>query len=104
MAKQGISVTLRPENLLWLRARVRALRQRNVSEALDQLVSEARTAAHAETQAIRSVVGTVRIASNDPFLSAAGGAIRALFPGASGGPAKRRTGRARPGGRSRTHA
>jgi hypothetical protein len=106
MTKQAISVTLRPENLLWLRGRAQALRQRSVSEALDQLISEARTGSRAEARAIRSVVGTVRIASSDPSLSGADAAISALFPGASGGTAKRRAaGRARSrGGRPRARA
>ena len=106
MTKQAISVTLRPENLLWLRGRVQALRQRSVSEALDQLVSEARTSARADARAIRSVVGTVRIASHDPSLSGADAAISALFPGPSGGTTKRRAaGRARSrGGRPTARA
>jgi hypothetical protein len=80
MAKQAISVTLRPENLLWLRGRAHARRQRSVSEALDQLVTEARTGGVGHDGAIRSVVGTIRIAHGDPSLSHADAAIRALLP------------------------
>jgi hypothetical protein len=89
MNKQAISVTLQPENLLWLRGRARALRQRSVSEALDQLVSAARTGGRVDQRAIRSVVGTVRMPSADPFLSTADAAIRGLFPGVPSGTAKR---------------
>jgi hypothetical protein len=79
MPKQAISVTLDRDNLLWLRARARAARRRSVSEALDQLVSEARTGARAQDGSIRSVVGTISIAADDPGLTSADAVVRALF-------------------------
>ncbi len=105
MAKQAISVTLRPENLTWLRGRAQALRHRSVSEALDQLVTEVRTGGRVQEGAIRSVVGTIAIAGGDPSLTHADAAIRALFFGsppsakvpATGGARARRRG---PSGRA----
>jgi len=79
MPKQAISVTLDRDNLLWLRARARAARRRSVSEALDQLVSEARTGERAQDGSIRSVVGTIRIDAGDPALTSADAVVRALF-------------------------
>ena len=74
MTKQAISVTLSPDNLLWLRGRVAASGARSVSEVLDQVIQEARSA-----RAVRSVVGTVTIAESDPLLSRADLVIRTLF-------------------------
>jgi len=34
MSKQAVSVTLRPDNLLWLKTRVKAGGRRSLSEAL----------------------------------------------------------------------
>jgi hypothetical protein len=79
MNKQAISVTLSPENLMWLRGQTRALARRSVSETLDRLVSEARTGGRGEAQPARSVVGTIRIAASDPVLSGADATLRALF-------------------------
>ena len=60
MTKQAISVTLRPANVLWLRARMKLKGARSVSETLDELIDEARTGQKTST-ASRSVEGTVRI-------------------------------------------
>lgn len=83
MNKQAISVTLDPENLLWLRGQARASRRANVSAALDRLVSEARARGQVQERTIRSVVGTVHIRSTDPGLRGADAAIRALFRSAT---------------------
>jgi hypothetical protein len=77
MARQAISVTLNPENLTWLRARVGAGGGRSVSDLLDQMVTEARKSGGAG--AARSVVGTIEIDQSDPLLESADGLVRAVF-------------------------
>ena len=79
MGKKAISVTLRPENLLWLRGQTRAASRRSVSATLDELISEARTGARGRSGAITSVVGSIRILGSDPGLTKADAAIRDLF-------------------------
>jgi len=78
MTKKAISVTLRPENLLWLRARTRASSRRSVSETLDDLISAARAAA-GRSGPVKSVVGKIRIPASDAGLTRADRAIRRLF-------------------------
>ena len=84
MVKQAISVTLRDDNLTWLRARVGATGVRSISELLDQLVTEARRTTPGG--AIRSVVGTIDIDSSDPLLTGADDVLRALFDASLGRP------------------
>ena len=79
MNKRAISLTLRPENLLWLHGQARATGRRSVSDFLDQLLSEARTNGKTAGVAIRSVVGSVRISKSDPDLLKADATVRALF-------------------------
>jgi hypothetical protein len=88
MTKKAISVTLRPENLLWLRGQTHASARRSVSETLDALISEARAGRRGLSGAIKSVVGTVRIGASDPGLTRADAAIRALVSTA-GAPRRR---------------
>lgn len=78
MARRAVSVTLDEGNLLWLRGRARVDADGNLSEVIDRLVTKARTGSE-EPQPIRSVVGTVRIPADDPDLSKAKAAVRALF-------------------------
>jgi hypothetical protein len=78
MGKKAISVTLRPENLLWLRGQTQASSRRSVSETLDELISEARAGLRGRPEAIRSVVGSIRIQGSDPGLRQADAAIRGL--------------------------
>jgi hypothetical protein len=101
MTKQAVSVTLHPDNLLWLRGQAKAQGRRSVSETLDRLLSEARTGSRLQGGSIRSVVGTIRIASSDPGLSGADAAIRALFSSATGPSRKRRSAREAPRGRAK---
>ena len=99
--KRPISVTLSPENLLWLRARATHKGYRSVSETLDRVVAEARASYADETA--RSVAGTIAIAADDPGLETADGAVRALFEdhvAAPEGRAASRT-RARQSGRAK---
>jgi hypothetical protein len=77
MPKKGVSVTLRDENLLWLKGRTTATKGRSLSDTLDSLVTAARTGGHPAATA-RSVVGTVDIAVDDPGLEGADDYIRSL--------------------------
>ena len=79
MPKKGISVTLRDENLLWLKGRTVAVKGRSLSETLDDLVTAARTGGQIPAAAIRSVVGTADIASDDPSLDRADAHIQSLI-------------------------
>ena len=59
-------MTLRDENLLWLKSRTVATKGRSLSETLDAVVTAARTSPNVPAAAVRSVVGTVDIATDDP--------------------------------------
>ena len=82
MSKRAVSVTLRPDNVLWLKTRVKATGGRSLSEALDELITEARAGAGASAVTIRSVLGNAQIPRSDAALSRAAGELRALFRGA----------------------
>jgi hypothetical protein len=77
MPKQPVSVTLDVDNLLWLRGRVSSRKRRSLSDALDEVITAARTGGAAGE--VRSVVGTVTIPSDDPDLDKAKAHVRALF-------------------------
>jgi len=79
MNKQAISVTLDPENLLWLRAKAKSSRSRSVSQTLDRIIASARSGRLASPETVRSVVGTVKIAPADPALLKADAFVRRLF-------------------------
>lgn len=96
-------MTLESQNLLWLRGQVRASALRSVSEALDRLITEARTSGRGERSAIRSVVGTVRLPGDDPGLSTADERLRRLFPAQRGTSAEQhRTKKRTPAARRRS--
>lgn len=78
MPKKPLSVTLEENNLLWLKGRAAATKRRSLSEALDALITAARTGGEGATAA-RSVVGTIDIAPGDPTLAGAGAALQDLF-------------------------
>lgn len=99
MSKQAISVTLRADNLTWLKGRVGATGLRSVSELLDQLVTAARQTAPGG--APRSVIGTIEIDSSDPLLESADASVRTLFEESIGRPLVVRDPRTRYGARSR---
>ena len=46
MPKQPVSVTLDADNLLWLRARAVSRKRRSLSDALDEILTAARSGAH----------------------------------------------------------
>ena len=85
MPKQPLSVTLERDNLLWLRGRVAAGKQKSLSEALDDILTAARLGGHADD--VRSVVGTVDIANDDPGLERADEHVRAQFSASLARPA-----------------
>lgn len=78
MSKRALSVTLDPDNILWLRGRTQAAGRRSVSETLDRLVSEARSGGK-DPSTIRSVVGLATIHESKGGLTTADEAVRALF-------------------------
>ena len=78
MPKKPLSVTLEESNLLWLKGRAGATKRRSLSEALDQLITSARTGGHGADTA-RSVVGTIDIASGDPRLETADAYLQQTF-------------------------
>ncbi len=78
MPKQPLSVTLEASNILWLRGRATAGKRRSLSEALDDVVTAARTGGHG-ADAPRSVVGTIDISAADPALDHADSYLRAEF-------------------------
>ena len=77
MTKKAISVTLKADNLLWLKGRAGAVGVRSVSELLDRLVTQARTGGPSGPS--RSVVGTIDVDSTDPLLEHSDQAVRAVF-------------------------
>ena len=93
MRKKPISLTLDHANLVWLRGRAALMTGGSISEALDQLVLEARLGRLGAAHPSRSVVGTIDL-GDDQDLSGADEAVRGLFSrslqrplGAEGGPA-----------------
>lgn len=77
MPRKAVSVTLDDLNLTWLRGRARVTSKGNLSEALDRLLTEARTGGRRAP--VRSAVGLVTIPPDDPHLSKAKAAVRQLF-------------------------
>jgi hypothetical protein len=79
MSKQAVSVTLRPDNLLWLKTHVKATGGRSLSAALDEIIMEARAGIGGSAAVARSVVGNARIPRSEEALSRAGAQVAALF-------------------------
>lgn len=77
MPKRPVSVTLDEDNLLWLRGRAARRKRRSLSDALDEVITAARTTGALE--ASRSVVGTIEIPADDPGLDRADQYVRSLF-------------------------
>ena len=77
--RKAISVTLGADNVLWLKGQAARTGKGSVSEVLDRLVAEARTAGKTTPEAIKSVVGTVDLPDDDPDLSSADAYIRSVF-------------------------
>jgi hypothetical protein len=85
MPKKPVSVTLEADNLLWLRGRAAARKRRSLSDALDEIVTAARTSG-ADARTAKSVVGTIDIAAADPGLERADADVAALFASSVGRP------------------
>ncbi len=85
MPKAPISVTLDTGNLIWLRGRVASLKKRSLSDAIDEIVTAARTGGAGVEQS-RSVVGTIRLAEDDPGLRQADAYLRSRFDDSLGRP------------------
>jgi hypothetical protein len=77
MTKRAISVTLDADNLSWLKGRASAAGVRSVSELLDQIVRTARSSG--DIGPARSVVGTIDVAAEDPWLEGADDVVREMF-------------------------
>lgn len=84
MPKKPVSLTLEEANLLWLKGRARAVAGGSVSEAVDQIVAQARAGHLGATGPVRSVVGTIDLP--DPDLTDADGALRSLVEASIGRP------------------
>jgi len=78
MPKTPLSVTLDQANLLWLKGRAAGRKKRSLSDALDEILTEARQGGYG-SDTVRSVVGTIDIAIDDPNLEQADAAIRMVF-------------------------
>ena len=79
MPKRAISLTLDEANLLWLRAQAAQGRSRSLSDTLDRLIAQARTAGLGAPREVRSVAGTIDLDARDDMLAVARGSVRALF-------------------------
>jgi hypothetical protein len=77
--RKAISITLAEDNLLWLRGQATRSAKGSVSDVLDRIVSEARTAGWADPAAVRSVAGSIDLADDDPDLAGADAYVRSLF-------------------------
>jgi len=77
VAKKAVSLTLDEANVLWLRGR--ASGHGNLSAVVDDLITEARTGRLGDATGVRSVVGTIDIAADDPRLDRADNTVRELF-------------------------
>jgi hypothetical protein len=77
MSKRAVSLTLDESNILWLRGRERG--RGNLSAAVDELITAARTAGVRGHAAARTVIGTIDLAADDPRLDRADAAVRELF-------------------------
>ena len=77
--RKAVSVTLKTDNLLWLRAQAAASSRGSLSEVLDQLVTDAREAGRTDDKAIRTVKGSIDLPDDDPALEQADAFVRAQF-------------------------
>jgi len=86
MPKKALSLTLDEANVLWLRGR--SYGHGNLSAVVDDLITEARTGRLGDARGVRSVVGTIDIAADDPSLERADDTIRELFAASLSRPAR----------------
>ena len=76
--KSAISITLHRDNLVWLKGQAAARTRGNVSELVNTLIQDARTAGRTDPAAIRSVAGTIDLPDDDA-LAEAGTYVQSLF-------------------------
>ena len=81
MPKTPLSVTLANDNLVWLRGVAARGKRKSLSEALDDILTSARLGG-GPAGTVRSVIGTVDIATDDPDLAGADEYIHSVFAGA----------------------
>ena len=81
--RKAISITLEDDNLLWLRGQAAQTTRGSVSDVLDRIVGEARTAGWADPATVKSVAGTVDLPDDDPDLAEADAYIRSMFAASS---------------------
>lgn len=79
MPRTAVSLTLDEGNLLWLKGRARVSVGGNLSEAVNQLIAQARTGKMGAPPVVRSVVGTIDLPDDDPELLKADDYVRELF-------------------------
>ena len=77
MAKRAVSVTLDEANLLWLKGQ--GYGHGNLSAAVDDLITAARSGRFGVPAEVRTVVGTIDLAADDPELERADSVVRDLF-------------------------
>ena len=77
--RKPVSVTLKTDNLLWLRAQAAVSARGSLSEVLDRLVTDAREAGRTDDKAIRTVKGSIDLPDDDPALEQADAFVRAQF-------------------------
>ena len=78
MPKKAVSITLDESNLLWLKGRARVRAGGSLSEAVDQLIAEARAGTLGAAEPPRSVVGTIEV-PDDAVLTAASVDLGSVF-------------------------
>jgi hypothetical protein len=77
MPKKAVSLTLDEANLVWLKGR--GYGQGNLSAAVDDLITAARAGRLGASAPVRSIVGTIDLAADDPRLERADRTVRDLF-------------------------
>ena len=93
--RRAVSVTLKADNLLWLRAQAAANPSSSVSAVLDRLVTDARASGRTDAASIRSVRGTIDLPADDPNLEGADAFVRTLFDNSARRPMAVKDSRAR---------
>ena len=86
MGKKAVSLTLDEANIIWLRGQ--GYGRGNLSAAVDDLITEARAGKLGDAKGVRSVVGTIDIAVDDPLLERADATVRDLFAASISRPAR----------------
>ena len=86
MGKKAVSLTLDEANLIWLRGQ--GYGRGNLSAAVDDLITEARAGKLGDARGVRSVVGTIDVAVDDPLLERADATVRDLFAASISRPAR----------------